>query len=431
MREVHRLMAAITASAMAAICAMAQQHPSRPNEGTVKILFEAETDTGNIYNVFVENAPQSFNVPGAPRFAIMGKDHKFYLGITGFVKGTMSYDFGHPINDPNKFTTSAIPMHQQPGNGGLIQFSAAQSAIAFNMVALPGTDNQIGAYISANFLGGNYNFNLQYAYLKYRGILAGYNHSLFSDMASAPPTIDYEGAPSLAPIPNGVLNYTHGFNPHWSAGIGLEMPIASATTTTGSYTVNQRVPDIPAYVQYCWDNGGSWLRLSGIVRNMMYRDVVADRNRSLVGWGVKLSGSTTIAGPLRAYCQGTYGKGIASYFQDLYDGGLDMVPDASTAGQLSTVRAWGGLAGVQYTFSKNLFATVTYSQVRNYAPAYTGGTTAWSDQYRYGQYVVANVFYNIKSYLQWGIEYLWGKRSDMNGLSAHDNRLQTMLQISF
>ena len=98
---------------------------------------------------------------------------------------------------------------------------------------------------------------------------------------------------------------------------------------------------------------------------------------------------------------------------------------------LDPVKVWGAYLGLQYTFSPKVFCSATYSHVRAYAHRYAGGDTAWPDQYRYGQYLVGNVFYNINSLLQWGVEYLWGRRVDMSGLSRHDNRIQTMLQLSF
>ena len=416
-----------------ALPAAAQNHPTTPEWQDVTILnafSDAPKDTINIYEVFVENAPKSYNIPGAPRFAIRGKDNKFYLGIGGKAKVTLSYDWGNPIDNAYDFTTSAIPMNQPKGNGGLLQFSAATSTIYLNFVALPGTKNQVGVYLNFNFTGNgnNYGVKLYYGYLKFYGFTAGYDFSLFSDIAAIPPTIDKEGPSALVAIPNTVLDYRHSFGPHWSVGIGAELPMASATTGDHTYMVSQRVPDIPAFVQYAWGRGKSWVRLSGIMRNMMYRDQVADRNRDQVGWGVKLSGSASLAHWLTTYYQAAYGKGITSYYQDLYKGGLDMTPAGD--GRLDAVKSWGGYIGLQYNISPKVYASTTYSHLRVYPDRYSGGSTPWGEQYKYAQYGVANVIWNITSQISAGIEYIYGRRVDMNGLSRHDNRLQTMFQIT-
>lgn len=419
----------------AGLTGLSQNHPTTPPEDDVTIINpsenEGETFTINVYQIFLKNAPKAYHVPGAPRFAIKGKNHKFYLGIGGTAKATVSYDWGDPIDNAYNFTTSSIPMQPRKGDGGLVQFSAATSGLFLNMVALPGTRNQVGVYFNFNLTGNgnNYGFNLYYAYVKYRGFTVGYDFSLFSDMAAAPPSIDNEGPNALTAVPNGVIDYRHSFNSHWSAGIGAELPVASATTGDGTYLVNQRVPDFPAYVQYSWGKGQSWIRFSGIVRNMMYRDVIADRNRDCVGWGVKVSGSASVCPWLTAYYQAAFGKGMTSYFQDLYEGGLDMVPSGD--GRLESVKAWGGYLGLQYNISPKVFATTTYSHLRNYAGRYTGGDTPWGQQYRYAQYALANVIWNITPQISTGLEYIYGRRVDMDGVARHDNRIQTMLQVTF
>lgn len=432
----HTLYSLFVLTALAvAFPMLGQKHPASlpPHEVTVINPSTAKSDStgAKIYEIFLDNAPKSYNVPGAPRFAIKGKGNKFYLGIGGTVKATASYDWGDPILSAYDFTTSSIPMHTRKGNGGLFQFSAATSGLFINMVALPGTRNQIGAYFNFNFTGNgnNYGFNVFYAYIKYNGFTVGYDFSLFADMAAAPPSIDNEGPNALTSISNGVIDYRHSFNSHWSIGIGAELPIASATT--GDYTniVSQRVPDVPAYVQYSWDKGKSWIRFSGIVRNMLYRDLIADRNRDCVGWGVKISGSISPFPWLTAYYQGAYGKGITSYFQDLYEGGLDMVPSGN--GRMESVKAWGGYLALQYNISPKVFATTTYSHLRNYAVKYNGGDTPWGERYKYAQYALANVIWNITPQISTGLEYIYGRRVDMDGVSRRNSRIQTMLQVTF
>ena len=412
--------------------ATAQQHPSVPKNGDVTILLGDKDKDVKVYNIFINNAPQAFHIPGAPRFAIKGKNNQFYLGVGGSVKTTVSFDWGNPINNATNFTTSIIPMHLAKGNGGLLQFSAATSNLFANFIALPGSKNQVGVYISGNFTGAEYGFDLQFAYMKYRGITAGYNYTLFCDLAAAPPTIDNENAPGLTIVPNAVIDYIYTINPKWSVAIGAELPITSITPDKYTYAVNQRIPDIPAYVQYSWNKGGSWLRLSAIMRNMQYRNMVADKNQNVTGWGIKASGSAAITNKLTAFYQGAYGKGITSYFQDTYGLNLDLVPNQAQSGKLSTSESWGGYFTLQYDFCPQIFASTTYSQIRNYTPLYNvENATPWNEQYKYAQYLVSNVFWNITPYLQTGVEYLWGKRVNMDGLSRHNNRLQTMLRLSF
>lgn len=420
------------ALAAVTLSVQAQNHPTIPDSGEVKVIFNAGTPDQKVYDAFIENAPKRFNEPGAPRFAIVGKENRFYLGLGGFIKGVGVFDFGNPIDNANDFTTADIPFDTPRGSGGKLQGSLGQSKIFINFVALPGSDNKVGAYISGDFTGSGNAFNLDHAYVTYRGFTVGYTASLFEDGAAAPPTIDDEGPCGLVGTNNYLIDYTRSFGKRFKAGVGIELTSTSITTSASTGTVSQRIPDVPAYVQYSWADGNGWLRLSGLMRNVQYRDLVAGKNRNKVCWGAKLSGSSPIgATPLQVYYQAAYGRGIGGYIQDLGGLGLVLSPDDGNPGHLDAVKAWGAYAGLQYTFSPKVFASATYSQSRAYAKSYAGGSTPWNEQYKYAQYVVANVFYNILPGLQCGVEYLYGRRVDMDGASRHDNRFNTVLQFNF
>lgn len=417
-----------------ALCSSAQtSHPMQKVNPVNLILSQAE-DSLKVYEAFAENSPADFRVPNAPRFAFVGKDRKFYLGIGGVVKATMNYDWGSPVQNANEFAPYNIPMPGQadynPSNKGWFGISAQQSDFFVNFVALPDNPNKIGFYLNATLLGNTYEPQLRSAYVSYRGIEAGYGFSLFTDLAADPTTIDYNGPNSFTVVINAKLDYRHNFGKHFGIGVGAEMPMASYTNDSHTSTVTQRIPDIPAYVQWNFGNNNR-IRLSGLLRNMQYRDAIAKDTKNLAGWGVQLTGNFNICDKLIGYYQAAYGKGMTSYFEDLTGNGLDMVPNMDKNGQLETVKAWGAYLGLQYNFSSKCYCTAIYSQLRNYAPKYNGGTTAWNDQYKYGQYVLGNFFWNINDLFTWGMEYIYGRRMNMDHTQAHDNRLQTTLMVNF
>lgn len=430
----RKISVALSALFMTAGIATAQTHPTHSATGKANTLFNT-SDSVKVYERLHENAPEEFAFSGVPKFAIMGKDESFYLGIGGYMKATAGYDFGHPTGNPNEFITSGIPMSVAPGNEGKFMISAMQSHLFLNFVGLPGSDNEFGAFLGMNFLN-DYAPVLQFAFMKYRGIKAGYDYTMFSDPASQAPTVDYEGPNASTGIQTALVNYTASFgkDERWKAGAGFELPNVSMTDGARAVAVDQRVPSIPAFVQYRWGSDlNSWVRLSAIVRNMLYNDQASGKNVDKVGWGIELSGSAAVAPGLTTYYQGVYGKGIASYIQDLSDLGMDMAPAPGRPSVLNTVKVWGAYGGLQYNFTDNVFMSACYSHVRTYIPEYgsEGAAVAWGDQYKYAQYVTANVFWNINSLLQTGVEYIYGRRVDYSGARAHDNRIQAMLQLSF
>ncbi|MEG2820061.1 MAG: porin, partial [Muribaculaceae bacterium] len=349
-----------------------------------------------------------------------------------------------PLNDPALFTPSALTQ-VAPGNGGEFQLTAKRSQLYFNAVALPGTKNQVGVYIGIYFAGNNYSVILNNAYLKYRGFTVGYKFTMYCDMASSPNTIDSEGPNSSPSIRNTVINYEHNFSPKIKAGIGLELPMTSITTTNNTIiekpittdiisrvaNVNQRIPDIPLYLQYKWNTtGNGHVRLSGMLRNMQYRNINHNENENSFGWGVKLSGLAQY-GAFTTYFMAQYGKGIASYLQDNTGMGLDMVPCSRCEGYLANTKSWGAYGGIQYNFSKKLFLSAVYSHVRNYMHNYNGGAMEYANQYQWGQYALGNIMWNITPNVQTGLEYVYGRRMSMDNTQIHDNRISAMMQVSF
>lgn len=395
-----------------------------------KVLDEA------ILVILQENAPAHYQAPKLPRFAIIGKDRRYYLGIGGYVRGTVSFDFGNPIDNPTYFSTSEI-QRVAAGDGAKTQISMGTTNIFFNFVSLPGQKNQVGAYIDFNFDKDQYGLDLRHAYLTWRGFMAGYNYTLFADQQCVPATIDFEGAPSLPQVKTGMVAWTGG-DKHWGYGIGIEAPIYSITESAYARLVNQRMPSVPAYVRYRWGESG-YTRLAVIARGIQYRNLVRDKNRTRLGYGIQLSGIWNLGNRLRLYYQGIYGGGIADYIQDLHDMNLDLVPDMGHDGRLTDTRQFGFMGGLHLRYTTHLSSNHLFSQVRSYVDRYdapaahgTGTDTAmpWGEQYKYGQYLCNNFFYSIGQF-QIGLEYIWGARKDMSGLFAHDNRLYLMAQISF
>lgn len=384
-----------------------------------------------VLKVLEENAPKYFNAPGMPRFSVIGKEREFYLGIGGYIRGSLSYDFGNPIESPMYFVTSAIPMQPKGGNSSLVQMSAASSNIFFNFVALPHTENKVGAYVDFGFAEGldNYGFSLKAAYLTYRNLTVGYTTSLFTDGAAAAQTIDQQGPNAMTFLFNTVIDWQKRFGNHWKVGVGLEMPSVNANYSAVNYGVNQRLPDIPFYVQYGWKDGKGWLRLSGLIRNMQYHNSVLDKNASQTGIAVKLSGVSPLTKRLNLYSQSVFGRGIASYVQDLQGLGLDMVSVDGESGRMKGVEVVASYLGLQYIINEKLSTSATFSEVKCFMPENYSGEEG--DIYREGVYFVTNLIYKVSPILTTGVEYLWGSRKDRNDVFHHNNRIQASLRVNF
>ena len=402
--------------------------------GQSETKFIPTGDDITVYNILEENAPGNPNIKDVPRFTLVGKDSKFYLGMGANVKMVGDFDWGAPISNPNIFAPKDIPMSVEDGNKGQTLFSVGQSNIYWNFVALPGSKNQVGLFFDVIFLGTTSKpvMEIHHLYMKYRGFTAGYVVSTFTDLKAEPKSVDFGGPNAFTIVRHPNIYYTQKFGKDkmWTFQIGLDMPnMASFTTGTNSKKINQRMPDIPFFFQRSWADNKGWLRASAIFRDLQYRNYGTGSseigNKGVFGWGVKLDGKTPIIGGLSANYQAVYGKGVASYIQDLSGEGMDLVPSTSGKG-LSSVPVWGAYGSLEYAFGKCGFWNVTYSQVRTYADSFQGR----SDLYKYGQYVTSNLIFNISDFAQFGVEYIWGRRMNYSGIQNHDNRIMLMLNVS-
>ncbi len=402
------------------------QRDNRLENGVVSVIKNDTVDVSRVEKHLKANAPSAPNDNGLPRFAIVGKNHSYYIGLGAQFLGEGVVDFGDNMSSPTLFTPSSITPSSK-GNRSSLGFGWQSSSIYLNVVALPGTDNQVGLFFKGNFMGNNNSFNVFHFYAKYRGLTIGYTNSLFTDAAAEPMTIDFEG-PNGYPFTTQFTAYwTQKLNKNFSVAAGIDAPTISMTTGNGAVGVNQRIPTIPVYVQYAWNDGGAHVRLSGLIRPMQYRNTIKDKNATMTGLGIQLSGMTPVYGPLSFNFNAAYGRGISNYLQDDNGLGLDAV-STQEAGKMDMVKSLGVTAGLNYVFSPKLSSNIVYSHLTNWTP--DQGVVAGS-QYRYGDYVAANLIYNVNKFVSAGIEYDYGHRKSFDGQGLHTNRLQVQFGVTF
>lgn len=390
------------------------------------VVNENEASPDDVEKTFKENGPETPNDNALPRFAIVGKHNKFYMGLGAQFLGEAVFDWGADMPSPLLMVPSAMTP-ASAGNRSNLGFGWQSSSIYMNIVALPHTADQIGLFFKMNFTGSNNSVSVYHLYARYRGLMVGYNTGIFTDGAAMPFTIDFQGPAGYPYLTLFNASWTQKFTPYLTGAIGIDAPQSSFTYGNGAEEVNQRIPAIPMYLQYGWNDGAAHVRLSGIVRPMQYRDDVAGKNKILLGGGVQLSGMTPIAGGLTAQFKAVYGKGIGTYIQD--DNGQEIDAIACAVPGKMTMTGTLGLTGaLTYNFSPKVSANLVYSHVSNWFGR--DGVIA-SGTYRYGDYAAANVVYAINKFISAGLEYDYAHRKNIAGESLHTNRLQCQLAITF
>lgn len=418
------ILAAVAAVLAAPLWAQELDEDSVPTRAIIVAGDKSHPDHRSNIALMYSRENLAFEDPAAPRFLFLDKKGEVALGIGGYLKAVGEYDVDGAV-DNNDFCTNMIPVPLNPAQRQRFGATAAHSTIFLKMVTRPTKVGRVIVYMQTNFTGPSYGLRLKQAYVTVGHVTLGKARSTFADGPAMAPTVDDQGPSGQVSAKNLLVQYV---SPSWSGfsfAASAEVPDVSFTAGTQASSIAQRFPDIPAYIQYAWDKGGSHIRLSGIMRQLSYRNLETQTNHFVTGYGVQLSAITFFTPDFNFFGHYTYGKGIASYVNDLADLGYDLVP-ASAAGKLKAPGVAGWTAGLQYNFSSKLFATASYSRAQLYDTAGMG-----ADTYRYAQYIAANVFYNLWGDLRVGVEYLHGTRKNISGVSGKANRLEAMLQYSF
>ena len=418
------ILAAFAAVLVLPLCAQELDEDSIPTRAIIVAGDKSHPDHRNNIALMYSRENLAFEDPAAPRFLFLDKKGEVALGIGGYLKAVGEYDVDGAV-DNNDFYTNMIPVPLNPAQRQRFGATAAHSTIFLKMVTRPTKVGRVIVYMQTNFTGPSYGLRLKQAYVTVGHVTLGKARSTFADAPAMAPTVDDQGPSGQVTAKNMLVQY---MSPSWngfSFAASAELPDVSFTEGTQSASISQRFPDIPAYIQYAWDKGSSHIRLSGIMRQLSYRNLATQSNHFVTGYGVQISAITFFTPDFNFFGHYTYGKGIASYVNDLADLGYDLIP-SSAAGALKAPGVAGWTAGLQYNFTPKLFATASYSRAQLYD---TAGMSA--DTYRYAQYIAANVFYNLWGDLRIGAEYLHGTRKNISGISGKANRFEAMLQYSF
>lgn len=399
--------------------------------------------------ILEKSRPQEANAIPTPKFVVKTTDNKFMLTIGGQINPILGFDIGNNLYNQAgagpSFVTNAIPVPAVAGKKGDFYINPLNGAIDFQAVGLAGTPNEITGYVKLGTNGINTNIVLQRAYITYRNFTAGLKLTLFQDdYACQPPTIDPEGPCGEVSAASYEISYKSPSYNGFRYAIGLDMP--TFYSSNGYYrgkdypnfddkpVYNQNaenlIPDIPAWVEYTFSPWNR-IRVSGILRNFAYRDLVAGKTRHKVGWGAMISGNLSPDPKWIFYYQVAYGEGIGNYIQDIAGHPLSFIPSDSHPGRVSAAPMMGANVGVSYNPTKKLQFNAMFSEARIWNVGEYANSIDESQNYKYALYGAVNCFYTINNWLQCGIEYLWGHRQTWNIGGADDNRIQTQISFTF
>ena len=404
-------------------------------------------DSAQMYGTLLNNTPFENEFKFSPKFAIVGLDGQFFFSTGARMKFTASYDWNNPIKHPTELLPSKLSQ-ALPGNEHLFQMSAGGSSIYFNIIGFPNSQNQVGLFINLGLDAENnnsYRLKAKNIYMRYRGILCGYNKSMYHDPEAEPYSI-HDGEVASGDHSSVQINYQRAIGKRFSFGVGIELPSTSYTLpiyegTTKDQVVAamkneyQRGPDFPRYINCSWGDKGH-IRLSTVIRNITSYGIKS--HTYVTGYGLKLSGHVQFK-PFTIYGKVHGGRAIANYMTSDDGIGLDIVPSeelivvpGEVYNGLKPTYSLGFIGGVQCNFSRKVFASANYSYIRNYIDPYTcAATQDYKDCLRHAQHLAVNVVWKISSLFNAGIEYAYATRTLESLNSVGCNSIAAIFLMTF
>lgn len=425
MKKFFNLMFFLSLATMfpSSLCA---QSLSQGSEQSVPVVCITENvyEQPEIIAVFNNMHSGYFRDPETPRFVFIDRQGRWGLGIGGYVQVKAEYDFGGIVDNVDFYPSFISTGFDAPSR---YQMDVTTSLLYLRLVGRSSLFGDFTVYTAGTWRGSGDTFKLHNAYIKFKYMTLGYNTGNFMDVSAVPFTLDYAGPCGMLFYRTVQAAFNYGFDWGLSLGLAFEVPDVKGTDSEFVSVGKQRMPNIPVFVCYDWGTN-SHVRLGGILRDLSYDDYASGKNHQKIAWGAQASTLLTF-GNLQLKGQYAIGEGIGSLFNDISNVGVDIVPNPNDANRMMMLLTDGWYAGVQYDFTPKLFASAAYSQ--SVVRSKHGYGSVNPERYKRGQYVVANVCYDLAPNWQIGLEYLHGWRTDFGSDTDNANRVNLSAQFNF
>ena len=335
------------------------------------------------------------------------------------------------LGSDDRFLTNSIPVELDDtaaGKGRRTTFTANTSRFNFEMRTPTGA-GQLRTFIEGDFFGANggdsrINFRLRHAYAQFHGLIIGQTWSTFSDPAADHNDLDFEGINGENLIRQTQVRYTFKVKENLDIAVALETP---AVSITGGQGVNV-VPDIVGRTVWSFKKIGH-LQGAVVLRQIRGEPDAGTGSSTATTWGASLSGVIPfyiLNLTDRFIFQLNVGEGNARYINDLNSlGGQDAVFDPAT-GNLEPLPATGWYLVYEHQWKQwertrviKLRSSFIWSFVAvdnlDFQPP---------DAYKKTSRYSVNLVLSPTPRIDCGVEYIYGKRANFDGLSNTADQVQ-------
>jgi hypothetical protein len=329
----------------------------------------------------------------------------------GYVKADFIHDF-NAIGSTDSFNSRTIPTDGRRGKN--TRLHARQTRLNLDFHPHQSYDD-LQLFVEGDFFGEGNSFRLRHGYLRAGRLLAGQTWSTFMDESILPGTLDFESPRSILLDRRALLRLTQPVTDCLSVAVALEdpQPILALGIAPVGGEVERPAPDLISRFRY---ETARWhLQGAGLVRIIGFRETSGARDEE-TGWGFNFTGRFRLREIDSVLFQVAFGEGIESYRQGT-DGGVD----ANGVIELDPVLSW--VVGYEVDWTDRLSSTFVYSLAEGTTASFRPASTVEA-----ADYLAANLVFEPLPRLSYGIEYLYGSRTDKDSAQGEAHRLQVSVR---
>lgn len=396
-----------------------QEQEKPPAEASISVAEDsvrvsADTTVTEAADVHPQDSPEGRG------FLLTTADGRSSLRIRGSIRIAGLYDF-KGLQTTDVFSTFDIPVGAANRTEPRFFMDASQTRLGLE--ATRNTEKgDAFLRIEGDFRGRDNSFRLRHAYGSWAKILVGQTWSLLCDVSSLPNTVDFEGPNSAVVFRTPQIRFTANPSDASTFAVSAEVPEVETTRPDTTSDAFQGFADLA--VRFRHRGGIGHFQLSGTYRSLTWRDS-SERLRYTPGYGLVASGMLRLKSRSQVLFQAVYGRSISRFITAFNDKGLDLIYNPNTQ-ELETLVSGGGYLALSHrwndAFDTNMVLGLVMLEKKDFSPA---------DFFLNSQYIALNVFWKTISGTRVGIEYLWGRRENIDGGEGDANRFQFAFYYDF
>jgi hypothetical protein len=182
------------------------------------------------------------------------------------------------------------------------------------------------------------------------------------------------------------------------------------------------MPDIAGNVRFT--DGSRHVQVSGVLRQLRFVSDGGVIDEKTAGYGLSVSGKSSIFGTDAIMGQFAFGSGIGHYIESFGGTGSDAVLTAD--GDLEALDGWAAVLGYTHPWNAKVQSTLAASMAEVDNDPDQSATAVNS-----ARSIHANVAYTPTPRFLAGAELMWGERENNDGSTGDATRLQLSLQYNF